>query len=192
MHADFGSGLWNGGPIGIPITVVDSSQATSPVDFHYADESDPGPYPIPSDVAIEGGPISDGDRHAIIVDSDSCELYELYSPLPVVAGGLGRHLDLTSNALPPSRLDVGGCGRPADSPGSCPLRGGCRRAHRPRDPLHRRPLPPRLHLPGAPLRRPHEQGAAAHGAPPAPAPTIRWRASRPRRASSSRRSGATG
>jgi hypothetical protein len=24
LHADFGSGLWDGGPIGIPITVVDS------------------------------------------------------------------------------------------------------------------------------------------------------------------------
>jgi hypothetical protein len=23
LHADFGSGLWDGGPIGIPITVVD-------------------------------------------------------------------------------------------------------------------------------------------------------------------------
>jgi hypothetical protein len=102
LHADFGSGLWAGGPIGIPITVVDSSQATSPVNFHYADESDPGPYPIPNDVAIEGGPGADGDRHAIIVHSDSCDLYELYSlyPSPWRAGS-GAIWSLESNALRP-------------------------------------------------------------------------------------------
>jgi hypothetical protein len=100
VHADFGSGLWNGGPIGIPITVVNSSQATSPVDFEYDDESDAGPYPIPSGVAIEGGEDSDGDRHAIIVDSDSCTLYELFAlyPSPWTAGS-GAIWSLTSNAL---------------------------------------------------------------------------------------------
>jgi hypothetical protein len=101
VHADFGSGLWDGGPIGIPITVVDSSQATSPVDFHYADESDPGPYPIPNDISIEGGPSSDGDRHAIIVDSDSCALHELYSLYPSWQAGSGAIWSLTSNALRP-------------------------------------------------------------------------------------------
>jgi hypothetical protein len=103
VHADFGSGLWDGGPIGIPITVVDSSQATSPVDFAYDDESDPGPYPIPNGVAVEGGDASDGDRHAIIVDSDSCTLYELFAlyPSPWSAGS-GAIWSLTSNALRPA------------------------------------------------------------------------------------------
>ena len=55
MHADFGSGLWDGGPIGIPITVVGKSQPKSTVRFDYADESDRGPYPIPAGVKIEGG-----------------------------------------------------------------------------------------------------------------------------------------
>jgi hypothetical protein len=102
VHADFGSGLWDGGPIGIPITVVDSAQATSPVDFTYDDESDPGPYPIPDGVKIEGGDNSNGDRHAIIVDSDSCELYELFAlyPSPWSAGS-GAIWSLTSNALRP-------------------------------------------------------------------------------------------
>jgi hypothetical protein len=102
VHADFGSGLYQGAPIGIPITVVDSSQATSSVDFHYDDESDAGPYPIPADVAIEGGDDSDGDRHAIIVDSDLCKLYELYAlyPSPWSAGS-GAIWSLTSNALRP-------------------------------------------------------------------------------------------
>jgi hypothetical protein len=102
VHADFGSGFWDGGPIGIPITVVDSSQATTSVQFGYADESDPGPYPIPSDVAIEGANASDGDRHALIVDSDSCRLYELFSlhRSPWRAGS-GAIWSLTSNALRP-------------------------------------------------------------------------------------------
>jgi hypothetical protein len=102
LHADFGSGEWDGGPIGIPITVVDSSQPTSSVDFLYDDESDPGPYPIPSDVAIEGRPGADGDRHAIIVERDSCTLYELFDlwPAPWEAGS-GAIWDLESNALRP-------------------------------------------------------------------------------------------
>ena len=101
LHADFGSGLWDGGPIGIPITVVDSSTSRSSVDFEYADESDPGPYPIPDVVAIEGGPSADGDRHAVIVDSDSCSLYELFSLYPSWSAGSGAIWDLNSNSLRP-------------------------------------------------------------------------------------------
>ena len=102
LHADFGSGEWDGGPIGIPITVVDGSQPTSFVDFLYDDESDRGPYPIPSNVAIEGGPDADGDRHAIIVERDSCTLYELFNlrPMPWRAGS-GAIWDLGSNELRP-------------------------------------------------------------------------------------------
>lgn len=101
LHADFGSGLWNGGPIGIPITVVDSTTSRSSVDFEYADESDAGPYPIPDDVSIEGGPSADGDRHAVIVDSESCSLYELFSLYPSWSAGSGAIWDLGSNALRP-------------------------------------------------------------------------------------------
>ncbi len=101
VHADFGSGLWAGGPIGIPVTVVDSSQPKSFVDFLYGDESDDGPYPIPSDVAIEGGPGADGDRHAIIVDRDSCTLFELFDLHPSWNAGSGAIWDLHSNALRP-------------------------------------------------------------------------------------------
>ena len=60
VHADFGSGLWEGAPIGIPITVVGKRQAKKRVSFEYADESDRGPYPIPRNVKIEGGRSSDG------------------------------------------------------------------------------------------------------------------------------------
>ena len=105
MHADFGSGLWNGGPIGIPITVVGKAQRKSTVRFEYADESDPGPYPIPAGVRIEGGATADGDRHALIVDRDACRLYELYA-LRRVGGrwtaGSGAIWNLRSNRLRPA------------------------------------------------------------------------------------------
>ena len=105
MHADFGSGLWNGGPIGIPITTVGASQKKSVVTFEYADESDRGPYPIPAGVRIEGGPTSDGDRHALIVDRDTCRLYELFALRRVNgrwSAGSGAIWDLRSNKLRPA------------------------------------------------------------------------------------------
>jgi hypothetical protein len=105
MHADFGSGLWEGGPIGIPITTVSSGQRRSPVSFEYGDESDRGPYPIPAGVKIEGGPNADGDRHALIVDRDRCRLYELFA-LRREGGrwraGSGATWDLRSNKLRPA------------------------------------------------------------------------------------------
>ena len=102
LHADFGSGLWDGGPIGIPVTVVGGSEPKSSVDFLYEDESDPGPYPIPPDVAIEGGPDADGDRHAIVVDRDSCTLYELFDLHPAWSAGSGAIWRMRSNGLRPA------------------------------------------------------------------------------------------
>src|ERR671930_300731 len=64
LHADFGSGTWDGGPIGIPYVVVPASQPRVPVRFAYAGESDPGPYPIPADAPVEGGQQATGDRRA--------------------------------------------------------------------------------------------------------------------------------
>jgi hypothetical protein len=105
LHADFGSGLWDGGPIGIPITVVGAGQRKSRVSFEYADESDKGPYPIPANVPIEGGSQSNGDRHALIVDRDRCRLYELYALYREGSGwraGSGAIWDLRSNHLRPA------------------------------------------------------------------------------------------
>jgi hypothetical protein len=106
VHADFGSGLWDGGPIGIPITYATKATPRSRVRFDYADESDRGPYPIPKTVAIEGGRASDGDRHALIVDSSSCRLYELYALYPKPGGGWkagsGAIWNLASNKLRPA------------------------------------------------------------------------------------------
>ena len=105
VHADFGSGVWEGAPIGIPITVVGRKQRKTRVSFEYADESDRGPYPIPRTVKIEGGRSSTGDRHALIVDRSSCRLYELYSLYPKAGGwkaGSGAIWNLRSNKLRPA------------------------------------------------------------------------------------------
>jgi hypothetical protein len=105
LHADFGSGLWEGAPIGIPITVVGKHQKKTRVSFEYADESDRGPYPIPRNVKIEGGRSSTGDRHALIVDRSSCRLYELYALYPKGRGwqaGSGAIWNLRSNKLRPA------------------------------------------------------------------------------------------
>jgi hypothetical protein len=75
VHADFGSGLYDGSPIGIPFDVVTRTTPRSRVSFEYADESDRVRYPIPKRVHIEGG----SDRHALLVDRDACRLYELYA-----------------------------------------------------------------------------------------------------------------
>jgi hypothetical protein len=104
-HADFGSGLWDGGRIGIPFDVVTRSTKRSRVSFEYADESDKGPYPVPATVHIEGGRGSSGDRHALLLDRDSCRLYELYALYPTGGGwraGSGAIWDLRSNKLRPA------------------------------------------------------------------------------------------
>ncbi len=79
VHPDFGSGFWDGGPIGIPFTTVRADEPEVAIEFTaYGDESDPGPYPVPRDAPVEGGDQSDGDRHVLVVDTDACKLYELY------------------------------------------------------------------------------------------------------------------
>ena len=105
FHADFGSGLWDGGPIGIPYIVVPGEQPKVAIDFYYPDESDPGPYPIPPNPPIEGGPNADGDRHIIVLNRDNCLLYEIYDAWPRPDGGWdagsGAVYHLDSHALRP-------------------------------------------------------------------------------------------
>ena len=106
LHPDFGSGRWEGAPIGIPYVVVPRDQKKVPISFDYADESDPGPYPIPRDAPIEGGRDSDGDRHVIVIDKGRCKLYEVFAAYPRDGGnrwqaGSGATWDLRSNDLRP-------------------------------------------------------------------------------------------
>jgi hypothetical protein len=109
VHADFGSGEWppgSGAPIGIPYVDVPASQPEVAVTFDYFDESDPGPYPIPTDAPIEGGPSSEGDRHVLVLKREDCILYEMFYAFPQGDGswhaGSGAVFDLNSNALRPA------------------------------------------------------------------------------------------
>jgi hypothetical protein len=105
VHADFGSGSWDGGPIGIPFDVVSRRTPRSRVSFDYADESDRVRYPVPRRVHIEGGAHSTGDRHAILLDKSSCRLYELYDLHRASSGwtaGSGAVWSLRSNRLRPA------------------------------------------------------------------------------------------
>jgi hypothetical protein len=84
LKPDFGSGLWEGSPIGIPFILVCSTQAKIPVlfrgndyDNNYGSQSDPGPYPIPLTAPIEGN--GSGDSHVLAVDIDNKILYEMYN-----------------------------------------------------------------------------------------------------------------
>ncbi|MCK9496028.1 MAG: hypothetical protein M0R75_11115 [Dehalococcoidia bacterium] len=96
LHADFGENP----DYGIPWVVVPPGQPRVPVSFDYADESDPGPYPIPSDAPVEVG----SDAHVLVVQDDDCVLYELFAAERQGAGwhaGSGAVFDLGSNALRP-------------------------------------------------------------------------------------------
>jgi hypothetical protein len=105
LHPDFGSGTYNGGPIGIPFITVPGTQTQYPASFLYASESDPGPYAIPLNAPIEGGSGSTGDRHAISIDINNCILYELYNAYPQTSSwkaDSGAIFALGSNALRPA------------------------------------------------------------------------------------------
>ncbi len=78
---------WEGAPVGIPYVVVGAEQERVPIRFTYADESDAGPYPIPPDAPIEGGPNGDGDRHVLVLDRDGSQLWELFNAFPDGNGG---------------------------------------------------------------------------------------------------------
>jgi hypothetical protein len=94
LHPDFGS---NPG-YGIPYEVVPADQEQVPIRFtDYADESDPGPYPVPLDAPVEAG----GDAH-VLVASQNCQLYELYGARRSTSGWVaksGAVFDLTSDRL---------------------------------------------------------------------------------------------
>jgi hypothetical protein len=105
VHADFGSGKWDGGPIGIPFDVVSRTTPLHRVSFGYADQSDRVRYPIPRHVQVEGGAHARGDRHAILVDKSTCRLYELYDLRHSGRGwkaGSGATWNLRSNHLRPA------------------------------------------------------------------------------------------
>lgn len=109
LHPDFGGALYRGAPNGIPYTVVPSLQPLVPISFVYADESEPGPYPLPPFAPVEGGArpgVGKGDAHVLVVEDSTCRLYEVFAAKILKQGaawraGSGAIFDLGSNALRP-------------------------------------------------------------------------------------------
>lgn len=107
--------------------IVPPNQPKVPIDIvAYPDESDPGPYPLPDNLPIEGWPIEyrstfgfqlpledvqrdkaqrGGDRHAIVVDPTAGLLYELFAAKltgPIWQADGVAIFDLRSNKLRPA------------------------------------------------------------------------------------------
>lgn len=103
LHADFGAdpAFGNENGFGIPFVIVGQGQPLANISFEFADESDPGPYPIPDDAPIETG----GDHHILVIDRDAKLLYEVFAAEAAGSlswtGGSGAIFDLTSNELRP-------------------------------------------------------------------------------------------
>ena len=107
LRSYFGATVPGYTPPGIPYIVVPGTQRNVPVHFTaYGGGSDPGPYPIPSNAPIEGGPKSNNDRHVIVVNSNTCKLYETWLSYPHSDGswdaGSGAVWSLNSNNLRPN------------------------------------------------------------------------------------------
>jgi len=111
LHPDFGRGTYAGSIIGIPYVVVDSSQAPVAIKFTlYGGQSDPGPYPVPANAPIEGykpnGNKFGGDRHVIVIDTSTNQLFEMWRAFPQSDGswnaGSGAVFHLDSNDVRPT------------------------------------------------------------------------------------------
>lgn len=106
LKAYFGATVPGYAPPGMPYAVVPATQPYVPVQFYY--QSDPGPYPIPPQVPIEGGRhnySNDNDRHVLVIDQGTCKLYEMWRAFPLANGGWyvgsGAEWNLASNHLRP-------------------------------------------------------------------------------------------
>jgi hypothetical protein len=102
LHPDFGQNP----DYGIPFNIVPSTQQKVAVKFYYWSQSDKGPYPIPPNAQIEGGPQSTGDRHVLVLQKGVCTLYEMWRAYPHNGGkswsaGSGAIFHLNSNKLRP-------------------------------------------------------------------------------------------
>jgi hypothetical protein len=105
LHPDFGKSYGEQPvPYGIPLTLVDDTHPTVDVDFTYKKQSDNVPYPLGADTRIEGGRQSSGDKHALVLNTSTCRLYETWNTTEVGGtwyAGSGATWDLNSNRLRP-------------------------------------------------------------------------------------------
>jgi hypothetical protein len=100
LHPDFGENP----DYGIPYVVVPPDQPLVPITYRaYGNQSDPGPWPVPLDAPVEGGG-APGDRHVLVVQQGTCDLFELFNTFREDGGwsaDSGARFDLGSNALRP-------------------------------------------------------------------------------------------
>ena len=110
---------WEGSPWAFHTS--SSARTRRFVQFTYADESDAGPYPIPLDAPIEGGPNGDGDRHVLAIDRDGSQLWELFNAFPDGNGGWkadsGAIWNLKENQVRPPRWTSADAAGPPILPG---------------------------------------------------------------------------
>jgi len=105
LHPDFGPSYGEQpAPYGIPFTVVTNDHPKVRVRFDYASESDRIRYPLGPDTDVEGGQWTSGDRHTVVVNRDTCRLYETWKTRKKGAkwlAGSGATWRLKSNKLRP-------------------------------------------------------------------------------------------
>ena len=161
LHPDFGPPNY-----GIPFDVVDASHPTVHVEFGYDDESDPGPYPFGPDIHVEGG----SDRHALMIDRDTCTLYELYAAewnggLPTAGSGAIFHLEgPNANDLRPAGWTSRRRGGAADLPRARPMgRGATPARSSTRSGSRSNCTQPALRVAGAPSGREQRRPVPADG-----------------------------
>jgi hypothetical protein len=104
LHPDFGPS--GGFPYGIPFSIVTNATRKVRISFQYASESDRWLYPFGPTTPIEGGKNAGGDRHALMVNSNTCTLYELwearYAAKDRSTAGSGAIWNLNSDKLRPA------------------------------------------------------------------------------------------
>ena len=130
LKADFGSGLWDGGPIGIPYAVVGAATPKVARRLRLRRRERRRALPDPARTSpIEGGAQRDGDRHVLARRQGLVHALRAVRGLPATAtarwhAGSGAIWDLKSNALRPDGLDLGRRGRAADPARARALRRG--------------------------------------------------------------------
>ena len=105
LHPDFGPSGDPAAPYGIPVTVAPTGHAAGAGGVRLRRRKRQRRTRFGADTKIEGGATADGDRHAIVVTADTCELFETWDTHSTASGwtaGSGAHWALSSNALRPA------------------------------------------------------------------------------------------
>ena len=154
MHPDFGSGLWEGAPIGIPVTTVRAGQAKRHGRLRVRGGERPRPVPDPARREDRGrartGPAT-GTSSSTTRPRAGRTSSSTRTRGRRLAGRLRRDLRPADQQAAPGRLDLGRRGRAVDLRRAGAVRGGRGRPHRPRDPDHGAAHPHRVHLAGPAL-----------------------------------------